>query len=587
MAGYGGVVYYDDPITFGIGARPTGMGSAFVALADDANAMFLNPAGLGTQKSWKLSSMNSNFLNEYQYTMFCGVDPTPYGTIGVGYVSSRIGDITNTSPSGEVLGTSDFFNQAVVLSYGKYIGDIVKDKIPFINLKDEPDIYGGATFKYYTKGYSGFTHATGSGYNLDLGLKYDQTDWLSYGVNFQNVLSGSKILGDFDAEDLSFLMKTGVLFRWLEHDVNLELDDDMYLGRANVPWPLHFGAEWNLHPNLSLRAGADQVVNSAAREGGNVVTNTTFGLTLDYNGVKVDLAYVQNYAQLNLASNVISLSLYSQPSFLFREGPPANVPAPAPVAAPAPAANIAKLTFAPATDMATIEHEQYFNGTVAPDISNVWLAGKVSPIKSGTFEGSVPLDIGKNNITVKIRDKGGAEAETTRRIIRFYVPEDISQAEARSKPFEYMVVCSMIRTYLGKDFGVKKPITRAVVARVIAKAKNLNTSSTPAVVFKDVKRDYDDAAVINAVKAAKIMGGYTDGTFKPENNLTLGELAQTMTKAAPNMNQPELLKYLSTRPPKDNASMGDLIEMLLYFGKPGMLSPEIEDYKAYIGAVTP
>ena len=577
-AGYcQGTVYYDDPITVGIGARPTGMGTAFVALADDANAMFLNPAGLGTQKSWKLSSMDSNFLNEYQYTMFCGVDPTPIGTFGMGYVSSKIGDITDTSNTGEVLGTSDFYNQALVLSYGKYIGDVVGNVIPFI--KGEPDLYGGATFKYYSLGYSGHTTANGSGYNLDLGLKYDQTDWLSYGVDLQNVLSGSMISGDFDQEQIPFITKVGVLYRWLEHDVNLEVDKDMYLGRDAVPWPTHFGVEWNVHPNLSLRAGEDQVVNSASRVNGNLVNNTTFGLSLDYNGIKVDLAYVQNYGELNLASNVISLTLYSQPTFLMREAPQA--------AAQATAPGGPKLTFTPDADLATIDHEQYFQGTVAPDVTIVWLGGKKLPIKNGAFDGSVPLDIGKNSIAVKIRDKDGAETEVTRKIIRFYVPEDMSQEEARSKPFEYLVACSEVHKYLGKDFGVKRPITREVVALILAKAKKLDLASAPRTNFEDVGKAHWSEPFINAVRSAGIMEGYTDGTFKPNNNLTLGELAQAMTKAEPSIDQTELLKYVAARPPKDNASMGDIVEMMSRFGTPGMLSAEVSDYRAFIGAANP
>ena len=43
----------------GIGARPLGMGRAYVAVADDANAVFANPAGLGLQKSWSITSMST------------------------------------------------------------------------------------------------------------------------------------------------------------------------------------------------------------------------------------------------------------------------------------------------------------------------------------------------------------------------------------------------------------------------------------------------------------------------------------------------------------------------------------------------
>ena len=47
----------------GMGARALGMGGAFVAVADDANALYYNPAGLalieGDRKSTRLNSSHS------------------------------------------------------------------------------------------------------------------------------------------------------------------------------------------------------------------------------------------------------------------------------------------------------------------------------------------------------------------------------------------------------------------------------------------------------------------------------------------------------------------------------------------------
>ncbi len=580
------VVYFDDPISVGIGARPLSMGKAFVALADDPNAMFLNPAGLGTQKNWDITSMNSNFLNEYQYSMFCGVDPTPIGVVGIGYVSSRIADIDKYSDHDSFEGTADFYNDALVLSYGNYVGDIAAKYVPFI--KGRPDLYGGASLKFYSLGYSGNVEASGSGYNLDLGLKYNQEDWLSYGLNFQNVLAGSKISGDFEQEDMPFLTKIGVLFRWLEHDVNVALDKDMFLGRDNVPWPMHFGVEWNLHPNLSLRAGADQVASSA--NNGNLVNNTTFGLGLNYKGVKVDLAYVQNYAETNLASNVISLSLFSQPEF-FMNQPPQAKPAPAPVAAPAPvtltivqrAEELAKkVKFSPAANLATIAPEQYFSGTAESGVIDISLAGKNLALNIGTFEGSVPLKIGENEITLKVRDAVSTEAILIRRVIRFYAPSDIPKDEALKKPFEYLAVCTKVHNYYGKDYAMKNPVTREIAAIILAKAKKLDTSKPLAKVFKDVTKYRWSAGFIGAVDSAGFMEGYSDGTFKPSQTVTLNELTQVMKKASPDMDKVWLDQYLSSRP-KDNATMGDLIEMIY---QSGMLGSEIDGFKKYIGPVT-
>ena len=46
-----------DPMYIGVGARPLGMGKAFVAVAEDADGMFVNPAGLGSIHSPKMTSV--------------------------------------------------------------------------------------------------------------------------------------------------------------------------------------------------------------------------------------------------------------------------------------------------------------------------------------------------------------------------------------------------------------------------------------------------------------------------------------------------------------------------------------------------
>ncbi len=49
-----GLAYFQD---VAVGARPAGMGEAFVGVADDTHAMLFNPAGLVRMHSWELSAM--------------------------------------------------------------------------------------------------------------------------------------------------------------------------------------------------------------------------------------------------------------------------------------------------------------------------------------------------------------------------------------------------------------------------------------------------------------------------------------------------------------------------------------------------
>jgi len=600
MASYSAVhcaeIYYDDPISVGIGARPISMGRAFVAIADDANAMFLNPAGLGFQKKWYLTSMNTNFLNEYQYMMFSGVNPTPNGTVGIGYVSSRIGGIDVSGG-----GSSDFYNQAIVLSYGRYVGDLLAP-----SLGEEQNMYAGLSFKHYDKGFTGSINAIGTGYNLDLGLLYAPEKWISYGLNLQNVLYGSKISGDFDPETIPFITKIGVAYNWLEYNVTFALDKDMFLSRANVPWPNHLGAEWKVIPSLSLRAGYDQVASSG--DGGDLVGNTTLGVGLDLSGVQIDLAYMQNYAQTGISSNIVSVSFYSQPIFA-QAAPPkkeeavpgAEVAAPAPqevtppppapvVAAPVVAAPVVsapppkkvgqKITINPPGNLYTQYADLTISGAIDFDVTDVWIDAKKLEIRSDRiFVESIPLSIGKNERTIRVKDTSGAESKIVKKIVRFYVPTNMAFEEATSKNFEYKAIYTELYRFLGKDYNTSNELSRGAMALILAKAKKLNMVTPQAAIFKDVTYLHWAATFIKAVTSAGFMAGYKDGTFKPDQTVTRKELAFAISKAA-NIDEGTVMGYMSGKSTGENVTFGDLIEVIYYSE---MFRKEIDDYQKYLG----
>ena len=113
----------------GVGARPMGMGRAYTAIADDANAVFANPAGLGTQKNWGLTSMTTKLLDRVEYRMAAAVYPTQYGTIGVGYLSATTpaGYLTTDQASLATAPTISYGSSALVLSYGRDLSEVIKN----------------------------------------------------------------------------------------------------------------------------------------------------------------------------------------------------------------------------------------------------------------------------------------------------------------------------------------------------------------------------------------------------------------------------------------------------------------------------
>ena len=58
-----------DPMYIGVGARPLGMGKAYVAVAEDGDTVFVNPAGLGKVLTPKLTSMYTSLLGDVNYVV--------------------------------------------------------------------------------------------------------------------------------------------------------------------------------------------------------------------------------------------------------------------------------------------------------------------------------------------------------------------------------------------------------------------------------------------------------------------------------------------------------------------------------------
>src|ERR1043166_3350945 len=79
---------FNDIVT---GARPQGMGGAFVAVADDANALYWNPAGL-TQ----LDSAEATFMHSNDYDITVGPQ---LNTDYVGFVNWPMDFGTFTNPT--------------------------------------------------------------------------------------------------------------------------------------------------------------------------------------------------------------------------------------------------------------------------------------------------------------------------------------------------------------------------------------------------------------------------------------------------------------------------------------------------------
>jgi competence protein ComEC len=86
----------------------------------------------------------------------------------------------------------------------------------------------------------------------------------------------------------------------------------------------------------------------------------------------------------------------------------------------------------------------------------------------------------------------------------------------------------LVGGYSDGSFGVKKSITRAEAAAIITRHLGLSPSKPS---FTDVSSGHWAYASIGAIAKEGIMGGYTDGSFKPNEAITRAELSAMLVRA--------------------------------------------------------
>jgi len=247
-----------DPLSIGMGARALGMGKAYVAVAEDGDTIFTNPAGLGEIDSFKFSSMAGNLLEDVNYTVLGAVYPLgKQSAVGFGYVGSFTSGIEIRSRSGALSRKADFGSSVAFAGCGTKLGE--KTSL-------------GINLKYYFSDGTEINGGDGSGWNMDIGILQRGLSWLSLGLVGKNLPQAVKAGARLYLLGSGF---TAAFFSPLELSAAVD-------GEFNSQYPksvmLHSGLELSPSPFLTLRVGLDQ-------------DNYTSGLSLKFAGLGFHYAY--------------------------------------------------------------------------------------------------------------------------------------------------------------------------------------------------------------------------------------------------------------------------------------------------------
>ncbi len=227
------------------GARPTGMGGAFTAVADDVNALWWNPAGMARSKLTEVTMSHTTFVEDLKTEYVAATRPLPTlkGAVGASLTYMSVPGIEGYDSTGRSIGKLTANNYAASAGYATFL------------------VPGQLSVGFVGK-YIGQTLTTqkGTGMAMDFGVQY-RRDRVGGGLAVQNVGPSFKIGNDTNPLPTTIRAGLGYSFnQYLLGAIDISKSRD---GGALA----HLGGEFRLTPNFQLRGGWQKQENLGSGAG--------------------------------------------------------------------------------------------------------------------------------------------------------------------------------------------------------------------------------------------------------------------------------------------------------------------------------
>lgn len=244
-------------LDLGQGARPMGMGGAFIGLADDENAVYYNPAALGFLDGFGVTTLWSPQFGLLDYG-------------GVGFARKYVGLSTSALYSGSIAVPNEFgADTGTNFSYLSGNG-VLGFGFPLLS-----QLSLGGKARYYYSHLTLDSSDDGYGWSVDPAIMA-KVENFGIGIVVENALTGGILYGSNHREELESKLRAGISF-------SSRIDRRMKLNvLADLEAPLDSVAEANYElvtPHLGIELWLSSVGVRAGYSGRALTMGTSFELT--------------------------------------------------------------------------------------------------------------------------------------------------------------------------------------------------------------------------------------------------------------------------------------------------------------------
>ena len=220
-------------LNIGTSARAISMGGAYVGVADDANAISYNPAGLAQLNRNEITAQHTEWISDVKHDFLAGAFPLRNSTIGISIVALTQGKLEGRDEDRNKTDSFSAYDIATTISYSKKMNEKVKlgMNLKLIQQKIETE------------------HATGVA--IDIGTLYNTAiKNLTVGFSFQNL--GPKMTFISEGYNLPLTATLGAGYN-IKNAITVALDikQKIYDNKTEIS----FGTEYTPINLLALRVG--------------------------------------------------------------------------------------------------------------------------------------------------------------------------------------------------------------------------------------------------------------------------------------------------------------------------------------------